>query len=155
MDQHCISSHLSLPSFPARCRPQELLLAYALKKKKKKRSPVGGTPPPSSPSVFRYLFVYSSFALGVNNINVMVCCCRAALNLHVLDDKYPKTKMLIAPTNQQHSFSPALADAAIGIFTALLLRREPLIRLVGYPSQSPTGAGDVGVYALDPSSTKL
>lgn len=84
----------------------------------------------------------------------MVCCCRAGLNLHVLDDKYPKTKMLIAPTNQ-HSFCPALADVTVGIFTALLLQREPLIRFISAPSQSPTGAGDVGVYALDPSSAKL
>lgn len=112
-----------------------------------------GNPSPS-PSVFRYLFVYSSFALGVNNINVLVCCCRTGLNLHVSDDKYPKTKMLIAPTNQ-HSCSSALADVTIGIFTAMRLHCEPLIRLINYPPQSLTGAGDGRVYTLDPSSTKL
>lgn len=85
---------------------------------------------------------------------MMVCCCRADLNLHVSDDKYPKTKMLIVPTNL-HSCSSALADVTIGIFTALLPHCEPLIRLINYPPQSPTGAGDGGVYTLDPSSTKL
>lgn len=78
-----------------------------------------GNPSPS-PSVFRYLFVYSSFALAVNNTDVMVCCCHTGLNLHVLDDKDPKTKMLIAPTNQ-HSCSSAQADATAGISTAMLL----------------------------------
>lgn len=96
---------------------------------------------------------YSSFALGVNKINVTVCCCRASLNLHVSDDKYPKTEMLIAPTNQ-HSCSSALADVTISIFTVLILHCETHI-LISYPPQSPTGAGDDGVYTLDPSSTKL
>lgn len=158
MKQRCISTHLHISILL--CDSSSLCLnflldagheSYYLHMRKKVFS-LGN--PSSSPSVFRYLFVYSSFALRVNNINVMVCCCCAGLNLHVLDDKYPKTKMLIAPTNQ-HSCSSALADVTISIFTALLLQCEPLIRLINYPSQSPTGAGDDGVYTLDPSSTKL
>ena len=83
--------------------------------------------------------------MGVNNINVMVCCCRASLNLHVSGDKYPKTEMLIAATNQ-HSCASASADVTVGIFTALFWHCEPLIRLINYPSQFLTGAGDDGVY---------
>lgn len=58
-------------------------------------------PPPCQ--VFRYLFVYSSFAWGVNNFNVTACCRGAALNLHVSDDKRPKTKMLIAAAANRRS----------------------------------------------------
>lgn len=143
MKQRCISTHLHISILL--CNSASLCLNflqaachenYHLHTRKKVLS-LGN--PSSFPSVFRYLFIYSSFALGVNNINVTVCCCRASLNLHVSDDKYPKTKMLIASTNQ-HSCSSALADVTIGIFTALLLHCEPLIRLINYPLQSLTGA---------------
>lgn len=79
----------------------------------------------------------------------MVCYCRAGLNLHVSDDKDPKTKMLIAAANQHSSSS---ASESAGAFTAAL---EPLICFIHYPPRSPTGAGDGGVYALGPSSAKL
>ena len=158
MKRRCVSTHLYISILPHNSASLCLnfLLdacheSYHLHKRKKVLS-LGN--PSSSPSVFRYLFVYPSFASGVNNINVMVCCCRAGLNLHVSDDKYPKTKMLIVPTNQ-HSCSSALADVTIGIFTAPPLHWETLTRLINYPPQSPTGAGDGGVYTLDPSSTKL
>lgn len=114
---------------------------YHLHMRKKKVLSLGNTSP--SPSVFRYLFVYYSFASGVNNINVMVCCCRAGLNLHVSDDKYPKTKMLIAPANQ-HSCSSALADATVGIFTAL--------RATHPPHQLSTAAPDRCWLCLCPQS---
>lgn len=110
----------------------------------------GAPPPPPLLSVFRYLFVYSSFASGVNNFNVTVCCCRAALNLHVSDDKYPKTKMLIAPANQH---SPL--GSSVRCRHRYLLRPPAAAapRATHPPHQLPiavTGAGDDGVYALDP-----
>lgn len=63
-------------------------------------TPTTHPPTPSQP-VFRYVFVYSSFASGVNNFNVTVCRLGAALNLHVSGDKRPKTKMLIAAANRR------------------------------------------------------
>lgn len=75
----------------------------------------------------------------------MVRCCRAALNLCALDGRGPKTKMLIVSSNE-HSFAPTLAHLTTGTFTAALLDCELLIRLIHYPLQSPTGAGDGGVY---------
>lgn len=83
-------------------------------------------------------------------MNVMVCCGRACLNLHVLDDKYLKTKMLIAPTNQhsRHPMSPLESlRAAIGL--------RVLTLPFSYPSPSLTGAGDDRIYSLHPPSTKL
>lgn len=84
----------------------------------------------------------------------MVCYCRAGLNLHVSDDKDPKTKMLIAAANQ-HSSSSASESVNAAAFTAALFHCEPLICFIHYPPQSPTGAGDGGVYTLGPSSAKL
>lgn len=140
MKQRCISSHLHISI--QLCNSSSLCLNFLLDAchenfhlhMRKKVFSLGN--PSLSPSVFRYLFVYSSFASGVNNINVMVCCCRAGLNLHVSDDKYPKTKMLIAPANQ-HSCSSALAGVTTGIFTAPRLHCEPLIRLINYPTAVP------------------
>lgn len=107
MKQRCISTHLHISILLCNSAPLRLnFLLDACRESAhlhmRKRSSVWGTPPhppppASNPSVFRYLFVYSSFALSVNNINVMVCCCRSGLNLHVSDDRDPQTEMLIVP----------------------------------------------------------
>lgn len=110
-------------------------------------------PPPPPPSVFRYLFVYSSFASGVNNFNVTVCCCRAALNLHVSDDKYPKTKMLIAPANQHSPLGSSVRCRHRYLLRPPAAAAAATPRATHPPHQLPitvTGAGDDGVYALDP-----
>lgn len=82
----------------------------------------------------------------------MVCCyCRAGLNLHVLDDKYPKTKMLIAPTNQHSRSSRCHHWNLYGPTIAL----RALTLLISYPPPSLTGAGDYSVSSLHPPSTEL
>lgn len=149
MKHRCISTHLHI--FIPLCISASLCLNFLLdacyENSHLHMSKRSSMCPPNTPHPpFGYLFVYSSFALNVNNINVMVCCCRAGLNLHVSGDKDPKTEMLIGPTNQQ-SGSSARADVTVSVFTALQLHRESLIHLMEHPRQSPTGAGNsAGLY---------
>lgn len=146
MKQRCASTHLHAAT------PLQILRFYSISCQSRGKAAIcvcvkGLQSGELLLSLFRYFFMYSSFAFGVNSIYVMVCCCRrAGLNLHVLDDKYPKTKMLIAPTNQHSRSSRCHHRNLYGPAIAL----RALTLLISYPPPSLTGAGDDSIYSLHP-----